>query len=328
MNVLYTCDNNYLWLMGISALSLFENNKNIKELQVFLLGANISPDNKTILKEISEKYNRVLNIIDVPKLDIPDSLISARWPISAFTRLYAGQLLPQSIDNILYLDCDTIIKGDISPLENQNLDQYVFNGVKDCIGKAYKNNIGIENDAPYINAGVMLMNLKLIRNIDIKNAIDQYMNSYEKFINYADQDILNGVFKGKIGIISPDYNVMTIDTIYSHKEICLLRKPTNFYIEQELVAAVNNPRIIHYTTNMEVIRPWFSNTNHPLANEFVRYMKISPWKDEKLEKKTYTSKEDRIIKVIQKLPRRLSLTLLGFIHSQARPLYIRHKAKK
>ena len=52
MKVMYTCDNNYVWLMGISTISLFENNKGIEELKVYLLGDNISEDNKNDLKKI------------------------------------------------------------------------------------------------------------------------------------------------------------------------------------------------------------------------------------------------------------------------------------
>ena len=50
MNVMYTCDDNYVWLMGISTISLFENNKTIEDLQVYLLGDNISQENKDKLK--------------------------------------------------------------------------------------------------------------------------------------------------------------------------------------------------------------------------------------------------------------------------------------
>lgn len=46
MKVMYTCDNNYVWLMGISVISLFENNKHVKELKVYLLGEKISKENK------------------------------------------------------------------------------------------------------------------------------------------------------------------------------------------------------------------------------------------------------------------------------------------
>ena len=78
MNVLYTCDNNYVWLLGISAISMFENNRELQNLNVYLLGENISNENKQILTKIGEKYNRQITIIEVPKIDIPEALVSAR----------------------------------------------------------------------------------------------------------------------------------------------------------------------------------------------------------------------------------------------------------
>ena len=78
MNVLYTCDDNYVWLMGISTISLFENNKTIEDLQVYLLGDNISQENKDKLKKIGDQYGRKIQVIEIPPLTIPTALISAR----------------------------------------------------------------------------------------------------------------------------------------------------------------------------------------------------------------------------------------------------------
>lgn len=328
MNVLYTCDNNYVWLMGISTISLFENNYSIDEINVYLLGENISEENKEILNDIAEKYNRNIIVIDVPKIDIPESLVSARWPLSAFTRLYSGQLLPSGIKKVLYLDCDTIIAGSVAELEEFDMSDYVVCGVKDCIGSSYKKNIGLKPDAQYVNAGVLLFNLERLRKVDIKQTIDRYMAKYERLINYADQDILNGVFKGKIGTLDPKYDVMTIDVVHTHKEITTLRKPTNFYTEQELSKAVESPAIIHYTTNMRVVRPWFKNTNHPFADDFKKYFEMSPWKNMELKNMRFTSKESKIIGILMKLPNKLAYSTLGLIHSEIKPLVIRLRSKK
>ena len=327
MNILYTCDNNYIWIMGISAISLFENNKHIKELTVFLLGENISGENKEILQGIASNYNREIKVIDIPELDIPDSLVSARWPLSAFTRLFSGQLLPESIDRVLYLDCDTIIAGDVEVLDGLGFNDKIIMGIKDCIGNLYKKNIGLDGADLYINAGVLLLNLVELRRINIKTEIDSYMNQYMKLINYADQDILNGMFKRKIGALEPKYDVMTIDLVHTYENIYLLRKPTCFYKKEELSLAVENPVIIHYTANMQIVRPWFSNTDHPLANEFVKYKQISPWKDKKLLEMHFTSKEAKLIKFFEIFPKRISYTILGIIHAKLKPLYIRFRAK-
>lgn len=328
MNIMYTCDDNYVWLMGISTISLFENNKTIENLKVYLLGENISCEHKKQLNEIANQYKRKIEVIDIPKLEIPPSLVSSRWPLSAFTRLFSSQILPESVERILYLDCDTIITGDISEIEKIPFGGNVVLGVKDCISGTYKKNIGLDGDSPYINAGVLLFDMNALRKIDIKEQIELYMNKYVKRINYADQDILNGLFKGYIGELDPKFDVMTIDVVHSYEEIIRLRKPTNFYKKSELEAAVSNPAIIHYTTNMRIIRPWFSNTDHPKANEFRKYMEISVWKGKEFGKMIFQSREAKIIGIVMKLPKRVAYDILGIIHAELKPRYIRMRAGK
>ena len=326
MNVMYTCDNNYVWLMGISTISLFENNKGIEDLKVYLLGENISQENKAELKKIGDKYNSEVEVIDVPELNIPPSLVSARWPLSAFTRLFSGVILPNHISKILYLDCDTIITGDISELDNVQFNGNIAMGVKDCISGTYKQNVGLDKNSPYINAGVILFDMDALRKVDITSEIESYMEKYEKLINYADQDILNGMFKGKIGELDPKFDVMTIDVVHTYEEIQKLRRPTNFYSKAELEKAKKSPAIIHYTTNMVVVRPWFANTDHPFASEFRKYMGMSVWEDYELKEMVFNSKESKIIKAIMLLPKHLAYSILGLIHAELKPKYTRMRA--
>lgn len=191
MNVLYTCDDNYVWLMGISMLSLFENNKDLDAISVYLLGERISEENKSKLKDIADKYKRECIIIEMPELDIPQSLVSKRWPKSAFSRLYAANILPDNLDSILYLDCDTVIMGSLSYMDKLNNSDCVIYGVRDCIGEFYRKNIGLNRKSLYVNAGVLLMNLEKMRKINISQIIDSFLSEYGQLIHYADQDVLN-----------------------------------------------------------------------------------------------------------------------------------------
>lgn len=306
---------------------MFENNKDMVDLHVWLLGGNISDDNKRTLESIAEKYNRQITVIDVPPIDIPKALVSARWPLSAFTRLYAGELLPKELDKILYLDCDTIIKGSLSKLESRDVSGKIFWGIKDCVGKEYKKNIGIGPNGIYINAGVLLMNLHELRKFSINEKLDSYMAKYERLINYADQDVLNGAFNGSIGFLPPEYDVMSIVATYTYEEIVKLRWPTNYYSKDEIEKAVAEPIIIHYTTNMRTVRPWFSNTNHPYAQVFWKYKIMSPWKDREMSEMSFGSKEAKIVGLIEKLPRGLAINILGWLHASIKPKYVRMKAR-
>lgn len=323
MNVLYTCDNNYVWLMGVSVISLFENNIELSEIHVYLLGENISDNNKKILTQIGKRYYRDITVFDVQKIDVPTALVSDRWPLSAFTRLFAGELLPKEIEKVLYLDCDTIVKGKLKRLDEWNASGSTFWGIKDCISKEYKKNIGMDPNGIYINAGVLLINLEKLRSIPIREKIDAYVSKYSKFISYADQDILNGAFNDTIGVLPPNYNIMTLIATYSYFDICTLRRPTNYYTEEEIINAVSNPAIIHYTTNMRVVRPWYLNSNHPLVMEFQNYLSVSPWKEKKLKAMHFNGWETKLICVIEKLPDPISKYILGIMHSVIKPKLIR-----
>ena len=71
MTVVYTCDDNFVWIMGISMISLFENNRDMENLEVYLLGDHVSDTNKDVLLGIANKYGRTCSFVDVPDLKIP-----------------------------------------------------------------------------------------------------------------------------------------------------------------------------------------------------------------------------------------------------------------
>lgn len=325
MNIVYTCDNNYVWLMGISMISLFENNFECSEIIIFLLGDEISSENKINLKQICKKYNRIINITDIPDLDIPKNLCNQRWPKSAYTRLFAGELLPNDIEKVLYLDCDTIINGSLSELWDINISNYIVYGVKDCISKMYKKNIGLGKFDPYINAGVLLINIEKLRKINISDRINEFLQKYSKIMNYSDQDVLNGVLYSSVSTLAAKYNVMTITLMYEYKEVLAMRHPTNYYSRNEIEKAKNDPIIIHFTTCMTITRPWFQNSKNPYTQQFEIYKELSHWKNKQLYQEENGSLQNKILTIICKLPKKINIHIIGFIHSILKPFCLRIK---
>lgn len=326
MNIVYTCDDNYVWLMGVSMLSLFENNRDMDDIHVWLIGSGITDKSKEELRSIADRYGRKVTVMETPDLDIPPILCTERWPKIVFTRLFTAELLPEDVDRALYLDCDTIVRGDISALEDYDTKGMLFSGVKDCIGHAYRKNIGLSDTDIYINSGVLLLDLCGLRKLDIRPLVESTAWKYKDFITYADQDLMNTAFRGQTGTIPAKYNLMTIASQYSRKEIQLLRRPVNYYSEEEYAKMRRDPRIIHYTTNMLTVRPWFSDSDHPYAEDFRRYLAMSPWADRKLKPAVFNKKEHRIIRAVQVLPGSLSDRTLGFLHTAVRPIAARIKA--
>lgn len=327
MTVVYTCDNNFVWIMGISMISLFENNRDMVNLNVYLLGDAISEENKDILTNIAAKYERVCYFIDVPNLNIPEELVSNRWPKSAFTRMFSGELMPKEIHKILYLDCDTIVKGSISELDDFNTKGYAISAVKDCVSRQYKKKINIDKRDSYVNAGVLLMDLDVMRQLDIRHMICSFVDNYSRLISYADQDVLNGIFKGKFGILAPEYNVMTQVSAYTYEQILQYRRPSAYYTIREIEYAQKNPVIIHYTTCMLNIRPWCQNSNHPWALEFDKYQSVSPWKNKSKSLVKFDKMEHKIIRCVLELPDFISYRMIGLLHAIIRPMFIMISAR-
>lgn len=310
--------------MGISMISLFENNKKMENLSVFLLGIDISADNKDKLKKIAEKYGRSIYIKNVDLSNIPDYLFSKRWPKSAFIRLYSGYYLPVYVESILYVDCDTIITASLSDLENFQTD-YVICGVKDCVSKFYKRNIGLSDNEIYINGGVLIINLKKLRTMDLNNRIQIFLRKFKFFMSYADQDILNGSLKDEIGEIPPVYNVMTVSCVYSYREVLALRAPSNYYLEDEILHSLHYPKIIHFTSHVNVVRPWYSNSSHPCSSLFYEFLNKSPWEDIELISYKASNIQNRCFALLEKLPQIVKILSLRILHVYVKPFLVKVK---
>ena len=319
MNVMYASDDNYAWLMGISMISLFENNKESKEVNVFLFGDNLSKENEEILAGIAEKYGRGFMHIDVEKVKIPDYIMSERYPKSTFSRLFAYSLLPREIEKLIYLDCDTIVMGSLEEMFAMDVEGKAFLATRDCMGRAYKRKIGLKDSDTYINAGVMLMNMKRLREIPIAERMVAFVEKYAEAMTYADQEIVNGIFQGDFGILPVEYDMQTQFVQYPYEEIVKIRHPHHFYSKEEIEYGKQYPKIYHYTTCMLDVRPWFANSEIDNAWVFDKYMQMSPWKDKKRTIKTFNGIENEVLKMVEKLPNGLRLSVLGLIHSTLRP---------
>ena len=117
---MYASDDNYAWLMGISMISLFENNKDSKGIDVYVFGDNLSEENQKTITAIAEKYGRTCHHVDVAKINIPQILMSDRYPKSTFSRLFAYELLPKEVEKLIPEG-----KGD-SDLNAVNIDLNLF----------------------------------------------------------------------------------------------------------------------------------------------------------------------------------------------------------
>lgn len=140
-------------------------------------------------------YERRMNQINQNSHVTPTALLKFELP-----NIFNDQ------DKILYLDSDIIVKGDLSELFNMELgNDYIaasYEFWKFLLNKyTYKSNDDSVSTF-YFNSGVMLMNLKSMRENGIPDKlweckINKYNNRDNKKFALMDQDVLNEVFGQK-----------------------------------------------------------------------------------------------------------------------------------
>lgn len=120
-------------------------------------------------------------------------------------------LIPEilgDLDRVIYIDGDTYIKRDITPLWQHDLGPHDIAAVKDLgMLKIWRNeNITQIKNNTYFQSGILLMNLDNLRKIEFsKIAIKCKL---EKFSSggFMDQGVFNEVFNGHVSYLSPIYS--------------------------------------------------------------------------------------------------------------------------
>ena len=91
LNVAYSSDNKYVKQLGISILSLLENNKKMKEINIYVIDNNIKQCNKNIIEDLVNKYDR--RVIFLPFEKICDKLKTDNtFSVSSFARIFLSKI--------------------------------------------------------------------------------------------------------------------------------------------------------------------------------------------------------------------------------------------
>lgn len=200
MNLLFSINDSFTQPLLTTLYSIFVNTPNTS-FDVYVLQKEELQENDLI-----DKYCQTLNMtyhpIIVGENMFEEAPASERWPESIYYRLLAHTLLPEEIDKILYLDADILCINNLSSLYTQDIEDYLYAAsshtrleVTDTINRLRLGNSELKS---YFNSGVLLMNLRLIRQ-EVQSAdIFKFIKENKNFLLLPDQDVLNGLYGNKI----------------------------------------------------------------------------------------------------------------------------------
>ena len=240
-----------------------------------------------------------------------------RGSLGQYARLFVSSDLPVELERVLYLDCDIIINKSIRELWNLNLQGKTIGALMDAFSIYYRANINLQPNDVMFNSGVMLIDLNRWKEQKVENRLLEFILSKNGKIQQGDQGALNAVLSHDIYCIEPRFNSVTIFYDFSYKEMLIYRKPPEFYPKKQVEEAIESPSIIHFTTSFLSKRPWMEGCQHKYLGEWMRYKKISPWKENILWKDTRPLWKEKGYKLI---PGKIALYFAGFMQAYGRPI--------
>lgn len=267
INIAVATDQNYVRQTYILFTSILEAS-NTEDHYFFYIMADkdVSVESEDLLRSITQKYLHACICFLQINEQRGNQIKAAGIHLKHITQAtYFRLLLPELIDEdkCLYLDTDMIVCGDVSELYGTSLDGYELAGVKapqyhnfTDHGKEYCENTGISSMEQYINAGVLLLNLHLMRE---NHFTQKALRLVHEFFPAQDQDIINRLSYGMIKHLPLKFNM-----------------PASYYLNwsTELVKSVFSwdeweegtraPCIIHYSS---ADKPW-KNFSIPFADKW------------------------------------------------------------
>ena len=278
LNVLYASNDNYSRHLSTSLYSLLENNSSFKDISIYVLTLGLSTENKEKLITITNKFNRNLNFINMDNIrsKFKMDFDIGGFDISIMLRLFVGEVLSDDIDRILYLDCDTVVLNSVYDLWNTNLNSNIIGAVYEpTIYKKVKDSIDLNEDDPYFNSGVLLIDLNKWKNGNIQSKLLDFYKKKNGKLFASDQDLINGVLKGNIQYLSPKYNFFTNFYYFPYKELVKQSPLYSNISYEEFKTSKANPTILHYLGDE---RPWIAGNLNHYRKHYEHYLSLTPYK--------------------------------------------------
>lgn len=312
INVMYMCDNGFAPIAGVSITSLFKNNLE-NSIKVYLLAVDINEENCNKFINLAEDFGQEIDIIDAKKelMEIKKLGLSL-YRGSAMTnlRLYFERLIPLDIERLIYIDCDTIVSQSLEELMGYDMQEKMLGMVLDAYADLI--NIYRYKKNPYYNAGVILIDCMKWRKEKWEEKIIKFIKYKRIDFLHPDQDIYNIVCKDEISCLPIKYNFQPVHRIYPESIYFKYLSKEEYYAEDEIREARENPYIIHMIRVLGE-NPWHCSSKHPDKEIFDKYMLESKWRDME-RKKIKISIVIKIERVLNKiLPKRIffPVSLLG-----------------
>lgn len=244
--IAFATDSNYIYYTGVTVFTMLQHISAEHEYHIVIMSSDLTDDELENFEAIIKTYPNVsFEYLDMSKWIAQigaENFYTGNYSIANYYRLFLCDVLKNE-DKIIYLDSDIIVQDDIFKLWATDMQNYAIAAAldKNAAGIAITPDevnlkrlcarLNIKKPKNYFNSGVMIMNLKKLRDMNFLNIVRKEVMTGLKF-ELVDQDILNRVFEN---------NYLKIDKTWNHQPV-------------KADEAYQNDHILHISG----LRPWES----------------------------------------------------------------------
>lgn len=276
--IFFTIDNGYAPFLAVALNSAIKNSNKNRHYKAIVLHEGLSDENKKKLSSL-QTDNFEIELTEMKaNFEALDDRMSNRLRCDYFTltiyfRLFIPAMFPQ-YDKGIYIDSDVVCTTDLGKLFDIEIGDNFIGACNDLsiadippLVAYTENAVGVKKHE-YINSGVLLMNLKKMRECDFEGHFLNLLNEYHFDSIAPDQDYLNAICNGKIYYLDESWDTMPND-----------KKP-------ELIKT----NVIHYNL---FSKPWcYDNVQY--SEQFWNYAKDSGYLSEiKAYKEAYSDEQKK-----------------------------------
>lgn len=263
VEIFMASDDNYAPHLCASMASIIANTG--RELRFNILNSGLSECSKGNIAQLCAE-NVYIDFLEVDKSLFENFYVIAKHISLESCYRYCIERIKPDIDKAIYLDCDTIVLGDIGGLFDIDISDVCAGVVDDVIRESYIKSLGLSR---YFNSGVMLLNLAKMREINAAQKLFEISAKLSGKTKYLDQDALNIIFSGDEKFLPQRWN--SVAPLFR-------RKPKMKYaVQSDIRDAVYNPGIVHFTGPD---KPWkipYTFLAHPYTPAYFYYLSKTPY---------------------------------------------------
>ncbi len=221
MNILVSLDSNYIYPLCVMLRSLAKTNPD-GHFDIYVAYSSLTDEDFARMDAALEGTSAVIHKVLVDNKIFEGAPVLGRLSKETYYRLLIGDILPESVHRLLYLDPDIVINNDLTDFYNLDMHGKTVAAGTHLFGIMEKGNLarlGMKKTSRYINAGVLLIDLDKWRKSVTLNQIFDFISKNIKKLLLADQDVINVLFENSM--LPVDERLYNLDektfAVYSKK---------------------------------------------------------------------------------------------------------------